>query len=252
MKRSANSRLALALFAMPLALTLASCGKGNEENGGLSGDPISKVAPPAGKSWAEVVSKTPDGGYLMGNPQAPIKLVEYGALSCSHCAEFSEKGSAELRDNFVASGRVSYELRLFMLNALDVPAALLATCGSQEAVIPLSDQFWAWQPNMFQNMQAAGEAKVQAATEIAPPGRFAGIAKVTGMDEFFAARGIAADQAKTCLSNMAEAEAMAKRTNELGERDNVTGTPTFLINGKKSEDNTWEAIKARLETMGAR
>src|SRR5687767_11573915 len=110
-----------------LALGLSACGKSADETGapGTSSTPVAKVAPPAGQAWTEKVTVTPEGGYLLGNPAAPIKLVEYGALSCSHCAEFSEAAFTELRDDYIASGRVSYELRLFMLNALDLPAAML-------------------------------------------------------------------------------------------------------------------------------
>ncbi len=143
----------LLLSALPLALAISACDKKADTAAATNGDAIAKVAAPAGKSWADTVTKTADGGYLMGNPNAPIKLMEVGALSCSHCAEFSEAASAEMRDNFVASGRVSFELRLHMNNALDVPAALLATCGPVEATIPLADQFWANQKAMFATLQ---------------------------------------------------------------------------------------------------
>ena len=118
-----------ALVAVTMALALAACGSKDEGAAATapSGDAIAKIAAPAGQTWADTYTATPEGGYRMGNPDAPIKLVEYGALSCSHCAEFSEASAAELRDDFVASGRVSFEVRFFMLNALDVPATLLAT-----------------------------------------------------------------------------------------------------------------------------
>ena len=171
-------RTALALLAVPLVLGLAACGKGDDAAKTSGGEPIAKIAAPAGKAWTDVVSKTPEGAYLVGNPEAPIKLTEFGALSCSHCADFSAKSSAELRDTFIASGRVSYELHLFMNNALDIPAALLVTCGSPEAVPTLSEQFWAWQPTMFQNLQAAGDAQMQAITGQPPQTRFASLARV--------------------------------------------------------------------------
>ena len=246
-------KVALALAIAPLALGLSACKKEAADSAGLSGEPIAKIAAPAGKSWADTVSVTPEGGYLMGNPNAPIKMIEYGALSCSHCAEFSEKGSAELRDSFVASGRVSYELRFFMLNQLDVPAVQLATCGgSPEAVIPLSEQFWAWQKTMFQNLQAAGQDKMQAVSQLPPAQRFGALAQLAGMDQFFAARGIAADQAKACLADVAKAERLVATANEQGQKYDITGTPTFFVNGKKLDMNTWEAIKPELERLGAR
>ena len=67
--------IALALVAAPLALGLAGCGKKDEAAATApSGEPIAKVAAPAGKAWGDVVTKTPEGGYLMGNPAARIPL----------------------------------------------------------------------------------------------------------------------------------------------------------------------------------
>ena len=184
-----------------------------------SGEPIAKIAPPAGKAWADVVAKTPNGGYLVRNPDAPIKLVEFGALSCSHCAEFSKEASAELLDNFVASGRVSFELRLFMLNALDMPAALLVTCGAPETVPALAKQFWAWQPTMFQNLQSQPQAQMQAIEAQPPQQRIASLARVTGMDQFINARGIAADQAAALPCGPVQASARStSRTVRMSRR----------------------------------
>lgn len=246
-------RLAFAAALAPLALGLAACGK--SEDGGadaLSGAQIAKLAPPAGKTWADVTAVTAEGGHLVGNPDAPIKVLEFGALSCSHCAEFSETASAELRDSFVSSGRVSYELRLVMNNALDIPAALLATCGAPETVVPLADQFWAWQKTMFDNLKAAGDAKMQALSSLSDAQRPGALAQLAGMDQFFAARGIAADQGKACLTNQGKTEGLVKASDGWLKTYDIQGTPTFFINGKKTDFNTWQPMKAELERLGAR
>lgn len=252
MTRFPLRRFALALAVAPLALGLAACSKGSESGNAAKGEAVANVAAPAGKAWADMVTKTPEGGYLLGNPEAPIKLVEFGALSCSHCAEFSEKSSAELRDKFVASGRVSYELRLFMLNALDMPAALLVTCAAPEAVPGLSEQFWAWQPTMFENLQKAGDAQMQAIQAQQPPASFVSLAKASGMDQFITARGVAADQASTCLADTKKATELAQQTQDASAKYEITGTPTFMINGDKVTGNTWAEIKTLLEQRGAR
>ncbi|MDT9013385.1 thioredoxin domain-containing protein [Novosphingobium sp. APW14] len=251
---AAKTRFATkALIAATMAIALAACGKKDEGSAAAvtNGEPIAKIAPPAGASWADTYAVTPEGGYRMGNPDAPIKLVEYGALSCSHCAEFAEMSAAELRDNFIASGRVSYEVRFFMLNALDVPATLLATCGAPEAALPLAEQFWGWQKNMFANLQS-NEAALNAAGQLPPEQRFAAIAQAGEMDSFFASRGIAADQAKICLADTAKATKLVEATNKAGQELNITGTPTFFLNGTKLDGNTWEAVKVALEKAGAR
>lgn len=249
-----RTRLFLTLAVAPLALGLAACKQEATAPAGDApkGEAIAAVAAPAGKAWTDVVEVTADGGYRVGNPNAPVKLMEFASLSCSHCADFSEQGSAELLGQFVASGRVSYELRFFMLNALDMPATLLATCGAPEAAIPLADQFWAFQKTMFSNLQAGGEAQLQAAGQLPPDQRFAAIAKLGGMDTFFAARGIPQAQAATCLADVNKATALVNATNKAGQEMGITGTPTFFLNGVKLEGNTWDKVKGALQTAGAR
>lgn len=243
--------IVLAAAAVPLALSLAACGD-KAPSAAPSGAPAAKVAPPSGKAWSEVVAKTDEGGYRVGNPDAPIKLVEYGALSCSHCAEFAKESADKLLNTYVASGRVSYELRYFMLNAFDVPASLLATCGSPEAVIPLSEQFWAWQPNMFTNLQTAGDAKIQQAATLPPAQRMQAIAQLAGMTEFFAARGISRDQGAACLADTAKADALAKQTETASNKYQVTGTPTFFINDSSVGTSDWATLEPKLQAAGAR
>ncbi len=253
MTRFRFRHIALGMAALPLALGLAACGKKDAEGGtSPSGEPIARIAPPAGKAWADVIEKTADGGYRMGNPDAPIKLVEYGALSCSHCAEFAKESFGKLRDDYIASGRVSYELRYFILNAYDVPASVLATCGATEAVIPLSEQFWAWQAQMFQNVQAAGDARLQQISALPKEQQIAAIADAAGMTEFFAARGISRDQARACLADTAKAKALADQTEKAGTEYNVTGTPTFMINGSSVGSMGWAELEPKLQQAGAR
>lgn len=252
MNRLPLSRLAVTFAVAPLVLGLAACGKKEGGDTTTKSEAVAKAPPPAGKAWTDVVSKTAEGGYLMGNPNAPIKLVEFGALSCSHCAEFSEKSSAELRDKFVASGQVSYELRLFMLNALDMPAALLVTCGAPETVPALAEQFWAWQPHMFEGLQKAGDAQMQAIQAQKPPQSFVSLAQIGGMTDFITSRGIAAPQAAACLADGKKATDFAQQTQTASTKYEITGTPTFMIDGDKVTGNTWPEIKTLLENKGAR
>lgn len=244
---------ALLIAALPLTLGLAACDKKTDATTGevSSSEPIAKIAAPAGKAWTETFSMTPEGGYVMGNPEAPIKIIEYGALSCSHCAEFSEKGFPKLRDDYVASGRVSYELRLFLLNALDMPAVLLATCGAPEATIPLSEQFWGWQRTMFANLQK-DEAAFQQVSNLPVEQRFAGIAQLSGMSEFFASRGIAAAQGASCLADTARATKLATTNDQWSKEYDITGTPTFFLNGSKTGVGTWAELEPLLQKAGAR
>lgn len=250
MTSSAFRRLVLAALALPLALGLAACDSAGDKKG--SGAELENVAPPAGKKWTEVVTKTADGGYLMGNPNAPIKLVEFGSLTCSHCAEFAAEAMPELMETYVASGRVSFEFRNFVRDPIDITAAQLTRCGNPESFFALTEQVFANLQAIFTRVQQAGEPAFNAAMALPPEQRGPALGQVTGLTEFFAARGISTDQANACLARAADAQALAAATHEQGAEHDVQGTPTFLINGEKATANSWPAIKALLDELGAR
>ncbi|MDB5726590.1 MAG: protein-disulfide isomerase [Novosphingobium sp.] len=243
-------RLTVAAAVLPLSLGLASCGK--KDGGNVSGAAAATVAAPAGKAWSDIVAKTPDGGYLMGNPNAPIKLIEYGSLSCPHCAKFAEESYDELVTKFVGSGRVSYEFRSFAIHPQDVPLTVLAQCGSPETFFPLIHQIY----TNFDAMNAplgdpAVQAKANASAQVAPPQRFVALADALGYSAFFAQRGISLDQGKACLLNSANAQGVADHAQKYGE-DGITGTPSLLVNGTKVDSTEWSATRQALMAAGAR
>jgi protein-disulfide isomerase len=249
MTRTAFRRLALAGIVLPLAFGLAACDSAGDKGG--SAPKLENVAPPAGKAWSEVVAKTPEGGYLMGNHNAPIKLVEYASLTCPHCAQFAKEAMPELTSEYISSGRVSFELRNFVRDPIDITAAQLTRCGAPESYFPLTEQVFANQEAIFARVQQAGEPAFQSAMALPPEQRGPKLGEVTGLTEFFAARGVASDQANACLARAADAQSLATNAQTQGDELGITGTPTFIINGEKAEAGSWEQVKALLDARGA-
>src|SRR5690606_8956683 len=118
-------RTAPAFCAAPLVLALAACGSESETEAGLpTGEPIAAIPAPEGQSWTETAAVTPEGGYVVGNPDAPLKLVEYASHTCPACAAFSTDSAGNI-DGYIASGVVSYEIRNQIHNAIDLTLAML-------------------------------------------------------------------------------------------------------------------------------
>jgi protein-disulfide isomerase len=241
------------MSSLALALSLAACGdKDATADGAPNGEPIAAVAAPAGTTWADTVKATSEGGFVMGNPNAPIKIVEFASLTCSHCAEFSEKGFPALRDKYVNSGKVSIELRNYVRDPLDMTAALLARCGGAEPFFPLSEQLFAYQPTLFEKAQGMGEAGYKAAMESLPQERFVKLAQGAGLIEFVMQRGISEDQAKQCLADSKAAEKLAEGVQKDSTQYQIEGTPTFLMNGQKLDNvSSWAPLEAKLREAGA-
>ncbi|MFO6448542.1 thioredoxin domain-containing protein [Erythrobacter sp. NE805] len=244
------------LLSLPLLalapLLLSACGDEATPEGGVpKGEALPAIAAPAGQSWTETVTITPEGGYLVGNPDAPLKLVEYASHTCSHCAEFARTGKEPLKSKYVASGVVSFEQREVFLNPYDVVIAGLAQCGTKEQFQPLSDQVWGNLESVFAGLQGNPQA-VEAAGQLPINQRFAAIAEVTGLLEFFAARGISADQGRTCLTDQAKIEALVKTEEANRQKDKIEGTPTFFLNGQRIDGTTWDRLEPQLQRAGAR
>lgn len=237
------------LAAAPLAL--AACGDDAAPGEVAEGEALPAVTAPAGSSWTERVTVTPEGGYLLGNPDAPLKLVEFASHTCGHCASFAVTGKQPLKSKYVASGVVSFEQREIFLNPFDIVIATMAQCGAKEQMQPLSDEVWHNLESVFKGLQG-NPAALQAAGALPPAQRFAKVAEVTGLIDFFAARGLSADQARSCLTDTAKIDAMVKASEAQATEAGVTGTPTFVLNGKKLDVNTWEKLEPVLQRAGAR
>jgi protein-disulfide isomerase len=242
-----------AFLALPLALGLAACGSSDEGAAAPpKGDPIAAIPPPAGASWMDTVEVTPEDGYRYGNPDAPIKLVEYQSHTCPHCGAFAAEGGPALRDKYVASGVVSWEIREQLHNPIDLLVAVLARCAAKESFLPLSEQYWNNLQPMIEKAQA-NQAALAQAQNLPPNQRFQKMAEAAGLIEFYSARGIAREQALQCLADGDKVQAIADRSDKQSQELDVTGTPTFFINGSKIENvAAWEGLEPALQAAGAR
>ncbi|KPM18341.1 thioredoxin domain-containing protein [Citromicrobium sp. WPS32] len=247
-----SKTFALTALALPLALGLAACGSGDDAEASISGEPVAEVSAPDGQVWSEMAQKTDRGGYLVGNPDAPIKLVEYGSLTCPACAAFSMQASEPLMNDYVDTGRVSFEFRSFVIHGpLDLALTRLVDCGTPEQAVPLADQVWANLPTIMQPLQERGP-QLEAALNLPEDQRFVAFADTAGLLDFFAARGVSRDQARTCLADAGRLSEIADVSETYGTQDDITQTPTFVLNGKKLDDSSWTAIEAALQRAGAR
>ena len=80
-----------------------------------AGKPRSAPAAPH-PNWLTTISVSPSGSHLMGNPAAPVKLVEYISYTCPHCAHFQQQSEVAMRLAYIQTGKVQ-----------DFPVALMGT-----------------------------------------------------------------------------------------------------------------------------
>ncbi len=242
-------------FALMLAtatLALAGCKEaGTKDN---PADALPKVAAPAGAAWSATVTKTEEG-YVMGNPDAALKLVEYGSLVCGHCADFSNTGKEGLK-KLVDSGQVSYEFRNFILGSagpVDAMAAAITHCAPADRYFAITENFFASQRDIFAKLQQTDQAAANAAQALPPEQRFVALAKAVGLTDWFMARGMPEAAINACLAKPENLKKREDITTAAAKTHNVQGTPHFILNGENVEaGNTWPVIEELLKNKGAR
>ena len=235
------------------ALALAGCGEAGagDTAPAASGRATAAVAAPAGTDWTTTVAQTPEGGMRMGNPNAPVQLVEFASMTCSHCRDFAAQSSPALYDRYVKTGQVSYEFRNFVMNPIDLAASLLARCGGPQPFFTLTEQMFANQDDMLNRVQAGGAA-LQAAQQSPGAQALVKTAEVAGLDKFVAMRGIPAAKANACLTNEAELNRLVAMNQAAVKDHSVQGTPTFLINGEvvappPAGTSLWDGLESKIK-----
>ena len=146
----------------------------------------------------------------LGDPQAPVTIIEYASLTCHHCANFHTGTWPSFRRKYVDTGKVRFIIREFPLDALAMAAVMLTRCVSD-------DQWYTLLDRLFQTQDVWSHSK-DPATALAQTAREADMTR---------------EQFNTCLLNKwlyADIMSVAKRaSDEFG----VASTPTFFVNGQK-------------------
>ena len=209
--------------------------------------PVRSAAVPV-RDWARNVVATPEGGFRMGNPAARVKLVEYGSMTCPHCAEFAEQGDEPLKA-YVRRGTVSYEFRNYVLNGIDVTASLLARCSGTAGFFPMTHRLYVTQAQWVGRISGLSETQKQTLRALPERQRLPRLAQLGGLTQIAGLHGVTPARASQCLVD----QAGITRINQIGEAAaamGVQGTPTFFINGVRADVNTWPEIESLIQQAG--
>ncbi len=147
----------------------------------------------------------------MGNPKAKVVLIEYAAPSCPVCAAFNAQSFDKLKAKYIDTGKVFYVFRVFPLRADDGAAEKIARCLPE-------DKYFSFIDLLFRN-QPLWDVEY-GVTDV-----HGGLVRLGRM------AGMSADQVDQCIANKAEDERINKVASDAEAKYNISGTPTFIING---------------------
>lgn len=212
-----------------------------------AGKPKASLAP-VSRNWNATVSRTPQGGYLLGKPDAVVKLVAYISYTCPHCAHFEQESDAQLRIGLVGPGKGSVEVRPFIRNGLDLTVAMLAECGPTTKFFANHAMFLARQQQWMAPLGSLTDAQKARWSNPDFPARMRAVASDLQLYDMMEQRDYSRSDVDRCLGNRALADQLAKQTQNAVDNDNVQGTPSFVLNGMPlAGTNDWATLKPQIE-----
>ncbi|WP_431297544.1 DsbA family protein [Tabrizicola sp. BL-A-41-H6] len=165
--------------------------------------------------------------FSLGDPNAPVKMVEYASFTCPHCADFHEKVFKGLKRDYIDTGKVHFTLREVYFDRYGLWAAMVARCGGEMRYFGIHDVLFSSQKEW------AGSDDPTVVVN-----NLKSIAVAAGMD------GATVD---ACLKDGPMAEALIKRFETNMAADGVEGTPTIFINGAKHSNMSYDDLKALID-----
>jgi protein-disulfide isomerase len=163
----------------------------------------------------------------LGNPNAKVTVVEYASASCIHCGRWNNEVFPAFKAKYIDTGRVNYVYREFLTEPVQVASAsfLMARCAGKDKYFSVLDSVYRSQEEMF----TTGDYR----------GVLLRVAQSAGMDEA---------QFTSCVTDEKALKALNDRVEKYQADAKITGTPTFIINGKKAGgDDGGEQSMAELD-----
>ena len=165
--------------------------------------------------------------FSIGNPDAKVQVTEYASFTCPHCAHFHDTVWAQLKADYIDTGKINFTYREVYFDRFGLWAAMIARCGGDMRYFGIVDIIYETQKDW-----AASDDAMTVVENLKKIGRTAGMDDAS-MD--------------VCLKDGANAEAMVARYQKNFTADGIDGTPTFIINGEKHSNMTYEDMKAILD-----
>jgi len=169
-----------------------------------------------------------DDAYVLGSPQARVVVQEYASSTCPHCARFHANVFPALKAKYIDTGKIRFEFREYLTPPQNVAASafIIARCAGKSQYFKIVDDIFKAQTEMFSG---------QPGTE-----------PVVVMTRIARSNGVDGARFQACLSDPAAVTALQARISHAIEVDNVEGTPTVIVNGRKLDPGLGEWTPERL------
>lgn len=204
-----------ALVALALAVGGAFYFTGStqaQEDGKTAGEAVAAdTAAPAETAPETTTAETSGDARLadriLGSADAPVTIIEYASLTCSHCSHFHKEIFDKLKEDYIDTGKVKFIFRDFPLDGTSLQASAVARCMPPE-------RFYAFISILMKGQE-------QWSTLPDPLDSIVRYAKLGGLSE---------ESARACANDAALQEGISNIRLKAQQEFEVTATPTFILN----------------------
>lgn len=196
----------------------------------------------ATRDWSSTATVAPGGAFVLGNPNARVRLIEYASYTCPHCAAFAAEGWPALRP-YIHSGRLALEFRTAVRDRFDIVAAMLARCQGPAPFFPASEAIFAGQADWTAKAAAWEQTPASDLSALPPTDALVALAKAAGFDAMLAPRGLTPVAMRTCLADPKTQQPIAAMSDEAWQQRKISGTPAFVINDVAIDVHNWAGLK---------
>ena len=145
---------------------------------------------------------------ILGDPNAPITMIEYSSLTCSHCRKFHAEILPKIKKNYIDTGKVKLIYRDFPFDQLGLLATVMARCAPPKRYFGFIDVLFQKQADWSRSQDPFGE--------------LSRIGKLGGLNP---------SDFDACLKNQELIDGLVEKRLEGQKKFDVNATPTFIIDG---------------------
>lgn len=167
---------------------------------------------------------------VLGNADATVEIIEYASYTCPHCASFHANVWPQLKADYIDTGKIKFVYREVYFDRYGLWASMIARCGGEMRFWGITDMIYERQRDWI----AGGSDPALIAENLRK------IGKTAGLDD------AALD---ACMSDGEMAQNLVAWYESNRAADNVTGTPSFIINGEKYSNMPYNEMRAVIDGL---
>lgn len=166
----------------------------------------------------------------LGNPDAPVTVIEYASYTCPHCASFHAGTFKELKADYIDTGKINFIYREVYFDRYGLWASAIARCAGPEKFFGISDLIYKGQSSWTR----AGE-----------PGAIVDELRKIGL-----LAGLESEQLETCLQDGDKLRTLVAWFEANRDADGIRSTPSFVINGTTYNNMAYDEMRGLIDEAG--